>query len=207
VERLKEVAHGMDTQVNESFNNTFSWLAPKNKVYCGSQSLKNQLCMGIGINLLGTEAYFNKLFDELGISMTPNVIHFLQMKETKRLRKLRKVKLPDTKRDCLKNKYEQLRKDTAIIAQKERTKRDGTYKSGQNVLETDGSEEDVIVSACRSTRPPAKKKPIKCKCCGGNDHAFLQEARSAHTTREETVQELLQIFLLFFRLQVIFSEI
>jgi hypothetical protein len=42
-ERLKEVAHGMDTQCNESFNNMFSWLAPKNKVYCGTQSLRNRL--------------------------------------------------------------------------------------------------------------------------------------------------------------------
>jgi hypothetical protein len=36
LDRLKEVAHGMDTQPNESFNNTVSWFAPKNKVYCGS---------------------------------------------------------------------------------------------------------------------------------------------------------------------------
>ena len=28
-DQLKEVAHGMDTDVNESFNNTFSWLAPR----------------------------------------------------------------------------------------------------------------------------------------------------------------------------------
>jgi hypothetical protein len=55
VERLTEVAHGMDTQVNESFNNTFSWLAPKNKVYCGSQSLRNRLCIGMGINALGND--------------------------------------------------------------------------------------------------------------------------------------------------------
>lgn len=29
---LKEVGHGSDTQVNESLNNTISWLAPKNAV-------------------------------------------------------------------------------------------------------------------------------------------------------------------------------
>jgi hypothetical protein len=62
LERLNEVAHGMDTQVNESFNNTFSWLAPKNKVYAGSQSLKNRLCIGIGINALGTHEYFKRLY-------------------------------------------------------------------------------------------------------------------------------------------------
>jgi hypothetical protein len=29
----------MDTQVNESFNNIAAWMAPKNKVYCGSPFL------------------------------------------------------------------------------------------------------------------------------------------------------------------------
>jgi hypothetical protein len=45
LDRLKEVAHGMDTQINESFNNTASWFAPKNKVYCGSESLANRLSL------------------------------------------------------------------------------------------------------------------------------------------------------------------
>jgi hypothetical protein len=50
MERLEEVGHGYDTQINESYNNTASWFAPKNKVYCGSQSLKNRLSVAIGIN-------------------------------------------------------------------------------------------------------------------------------------------------------------
>jgi hypothetical protein len=57
-DRLKEVAHGMDTQVNESFNNTASWFAPKNKVYCGSSSLTNRLSIALGINTLGLTEYF-----------------------------------------------------------------------------------------------------------------------------------------------------
>jgi len=32
----KEVAHSLDTCANESFNNTMAWVAPKNKVYAGS---------------------------------------------------------------------------------------------------------------------------------------------------------------------------
>jgi hypothetical protein len=57
LERLKEIAHGMDTQVNESFNNTVSWMAPKNKVYCGSCSLSNWLCIAVGINSIGLVRY------------------------------------------------------------------------------------------------------------------------------------------------------
>ena len=40
-EALAEVSHGMDTQMNESLNNTISWFAPKNKVFCSSGSLQN----------------------------------------------------------------------------------------------------------------------------------------------------------------------
>jgi hypothetical protein len=85
-DRLKEIAHGMDTQVNESFNNTISWMAPKNKVYCGSSSLSNRLCMAVGINSIGLVRYFTRLYKEMGITMTPNVEHFLQVKERARTR-------------------------------------------------------------------------------------------------------------------------
>jgi hypothetical protein len=61
LDRLQEVAHGMDTQVNESFNNTASWFAPKNKVYCGTMSLTNRIGMAIGINSLGLLGYFQRL--------------------------------------------------------------------------------------------------------------------------------------------------
>lgn len=81
LERLKEVAHGMDTQVNESFNNTASWFAPKNKVYCGSRSLSNRISLAVGINTLGLLQYFKRLYKKLGIVITPNVLHFLQVKE------------------------------------------------------------------------------------------------------------------------------
>jgi hypothetical protein len=58
LERLLEVAHGMHTQVNESFNNTASWMAPKNKVYCATSSLTNQLSTDVAMNTLGFEEYF-----------------------------------------------------------------------------------------------------------------------------------------------------
>jgi hypothetical protein len=84
MDRLKEVAQGMDTQVNESFNNTASWLAPKNNVYCGTTSLTNRIAVGVGIVSLGLLEYFKRLYKALGIAMTPNVLHFLQVKDKQR---------------------------------------------------------------------------------------------------------------------------
>jgi len=42
LDAFKEVSHGMDTNTNESFNNVVAWLAPKNKTYSKSKSLKKQ---------------------------------------------------------------------------------------------------------------------------------------------------------------------
>ena len=81
LEALKEVAHSMDTLANESFNNTISWLAPKNKVYCGTQSLANRIAIAIGITTLGTMRYYTELFRLFRIPMTEDVAHWLQVKD------------------------------------------------------------------------------------------------------------------------------
>lgn len=41
LETLKEVAHGNDMCANKSFSDTIAWVAPKNEVHCGSNSLAN----------------------------------------------------------------------------------------------------------------------------------------------------------------------
>jgi hypothetical protein len=81
MEKLREVCHVMDTQVNDSMNNTISWLAPKNKCYGGSQSLQNRIAIANGINSLGLHKYYTRIFHALGIRMTPNIVHFLTVKE------------------------------------------------------------------------------------------------------------------------------
>ena len=104
----------MDTNVNESFNNTFSWLAPKNKVYCGTQSLHNRIAIGIGIQSIGMVEYFKRVFKTLGIAMTPNVLNFLAVKEVKRSKRHQKGKEAETKKQRLQSKYAQLRLDEAV---------------------------------------------------------------------------------------------
>jgi hypothetical protein len=157
LDRLQEVAHGMDSQVNESLNNTISWLAPKNKVYCGSRSLANRVGIAVGINSLGMLEYFTFLFKALGINMTDNVKHFLSMRETSRSSRLNKIKLREMKNLRNLKKYETLKKDT-LIAQKERAKRDGTYRRGMNM---DGEDE-----LKQPARPRKKQRSdVVCKHC------------------------------------------
>jgi hypothetical protein len=69
LERLQEVSHGLDTQVNESFNQSASWFAPKNnKVYCSSMSLTPTDCrllLALTV-LLASRKYFQHLYIALG---------------------------------------------------------------------------------------------------------------------------------------------
>jgi hypothetical protein len=189
IERLKEVAHGMDTQCNESFNNTFSWLAPKNKVYCGSQSLRNRLSIGIGINTIGHLHYFTRLYEQLGIIMTPNVRHFLATKETKRTKRILKRKTVDSKKHRRRQKYEKQRRDEAT-AIKERKKRDGTYKTAQNMEDILEDAEDATGEVPGIAR---KKTPTKCPYCGKKNPAYLARmtAPAAPTTAPDYADILL----------------
>jgi hypothetical protein len=99
------VSHGLDTQVNESFNQSASWFAPKNKVYCSSMSLTNRLSVALGINSLGVYDYFERLFNALGIVMTNDVHHYLTVKERARQKKLDKAKTKNEKKNRLKRKF------------------------------------------------------------------------------------------------------
>jgi hypothetical protein len=170
LDRLKEVAHGMDTQVNESFNNSAAWLAPKNKVYCGTTSLTNRISIGVGIVSIGIHCYFRRLFHSLGIAMTPNIIHFLEVKENQRRKRLVKLKTREAKRDRMKRKFDKLKEDEKI-AKKERSKRDGTYRTGMNVASgaADGYTEQELLEAAKM-KPKSTTRSRVCPHCGLKGH-------------------------------------
>ena len=169
LDRLKEVAHGMDTQVNESFNNTASWFAPKNKAHCGSQSLRVRIAMALGINSVGALEYFEKLFAELGITMTDGVRQSLRVKETVRMKRLAKVKTTQAKKKRKEAHFKAL-KQQETNAKKERAKRDGTHRRGMNL---DDNDELNFVT------PTNKKGPSQrvCPHCGKKGHSTTRSKK------------------------------
>jgi hypothetical protein len=78
--------------------------------------------------------------------VTPNVLHYLQVKGNSRNKRLDKAKTREQKRLKKKKHFLNLKRDEAI-AKHERTKRDGNYRTGQNM---DGEGDD-------DTAPPKKK--------------------------------------------------
>ena len=104
-ERLVDIAHGMDTNANESFNNTVTWFAPKNRVYCGSRSFNNQISIAIGITSLGFLTYFERLFNVLRIAITKNVRYYFAQRQKLREERLTCVKTKASKKKRNKRTY------------------------------------------------------------------------------------------------------
>jgi hypothetical protein len=185
LDNLREVAHGLDTQMNESFNNAASWLAPKNKVYCASGSLTNRISIALGVNAFGTEVYFTRLYKTFGITMTPNIIHCLRVKGDQRVSRLGHLKTKEAKTQRIKRKYVQL----ASEERKTKTagaKRDGTYKSGMNMEEGghDGYTLDELLAAAAvddtangNKNKTPRKKVLICPHCYIKGHSTT---RSKH---------------------------
>jgi hypothetical protein len=180
MDKLLEMAHGLDTNANEAFNNLCTWFAPKNKVYAGSGSLQNRIAMAVGITSMGVLDFYKKLFRKMGIAVTENVEHYLIKKETSRQKKLAKMKTKEAKKDKNKRKYDTL-KDHSKTAKTEFVKRIGTYRPGMNMddpfgellkaAEEGGDEEDEQ----QATKKPAAKrtKPTTkgfCLYCGKGNH-------------------------------------
>jgi hypothetical protein len=164
-DKLLEMAHGLDTNMNEAFNNICTWFAPKNKVFAGAYSLHNRIAFAVGINSLGVLEYFVRLYRKLGITMTDNVLHYLTKKEHKRSRKLAKVKTSEAKREKNKRKHDKLSKDVAV-AKMELHKRLGTYRKGMNLDDPFGDE------GAAENRPSKKQRThaVFCEWCGRRDH-------------------------------------
>ena len=92
LEALKEVQHTLDTCANESLNDAIAWLAPKNKVHCGTNSQKNRIAIAMGITSLGTLDFCTRMFQCLGIEMTDDVRHYPSVKGSSGARQLAKTK-------------------------------------------------------------------------------------------------------------------
>jgi hypothetical protein len=184
LDRLREIAHGMDTNMNEAFNNVCTWFAPKNKVFCGTGSLSNRLSMAASINSVGMDVFFSRLYEQLGIYVTPNVTHFLKLKEKSRFKRLATIRTRDFKVNKNKAKHVRQAADT-VIAKIEARKRAGTYRRGMNVDDSDEDNNDPLAGLLAAAaanpdegarKPAAKKRKainysgIHCQYCGVKGH-------------------------------------
>ena len=88
--------------------------------------------MAIGINLLGFLLCYRRLLAKLGITLTPDMKHFLEAKDRSRSKRLSKLKTTAKKKNRMQSKIENLRNET-VIAVKERARREDTCSRGRNI--------------------------------------------------------------------------
>jgi len=114
VEALLEVAHKYDTLCNESFNNVAAWLAPKNKIYGTSHSLKNRIAVAVGLTSVGTLAHHQEIFRRLGITMSSTVEHYLKLQSQHRDTRLVKQKTAEGKKNRVDKHHTKLLEKTVV---------------------------------------------------------------------------------------------
>ena len=115
MERPIETAHGMDTNINESFNNTALGLHQRSRcTVFSSISLHTCLSLAVGTSSPGLELCFKQLFKKLGIVVTNNLSCFLQVKHGKCMKRLTKIQRKEHKRAHNKHKFELLKEHTII---------------------------------------------------------------------------------------------
>jgi hypothetical protein len=184
LDKLVEMAHGMDTNVNEAFNQVCTWFAPKNKVFAGSGSLHNRLSMAVGINSLGYNEFFTTLLAKLGISMTENFAHYLRLKENNRVKRIAKTKTKEAKLSKNTNKRNKLQADTRI-AKTEYMRREGTYRKGMNMDDPFGelmaAEEDNRKAAAKGNKRTYTATSKFCEYCGKKGHATNKHKKCTAT--------------------------
>lgn len=78
-ERLKECHHTYDTQLNKALNNAIARVAPKNKTFSRSPSLRARVSIVIGIQNYGYNKFWTVLVGEkFGIEMSSAFVAFLE---------------------------------------------------------------------------------------------------------------------------------
>ena len=115
MDRLAEIGHGHDTNVNEALNNIISWFAPKNKTYCLSRSLINRVNCAVSINSIGFDSFYKQVFDCLGVDVPQPTVYYIEQRERWRQTRIRKSKTFEHKKKRSQKMHKKLREHTKDV--------------------------------------------------------------------------------------------
>ena len=86
-DKLKMLMHPWSTQLNEALNNSISSYAPKTKTFCRTMSLLTRVGIAAAVQGLGYSAFWNRVFQELCITMDHAFASSLTARDRKKNRK------------------------------------------------------------------------------------------------------------------------
>jgi hypothetical protein len=132
VERLNDVHHVFETQVNESLNQSVSLLVPKNRTYSMTMALTSRVMICCGMHLLGRGSYWMQVCEALKLSIPDATLQYLTNEQKKAQERKKQRSLPEFKRHrsaAFKEKIKQYTEDNI------KAKAAGqTYEKGKGFL-------------------------------------------------------------------------
>jgi hypothetical protein len=154
VEQMAYCNHPFDTQTNESLNNSIATVAPKTTCYSGTISLFSRIAIVIGLHNYGYVTYFEKLFSNLGMTMSTTLLKFLQGREDKKEVKRRYQRRLDIK-------AHRSKKQKKSIEQVLKERVDNSYGPGIG-LNAGISKKRKAADATEQENAPKQNKTCKC---------------------------------------------
>ena len=152
-EKLEEMRHTFETQVNESLNVAIMMLAPKHKTYSKSMSLQNRVMIGAGVKNCGFGGYWAAVFDQLGIEVTSSTaVFFEQVSSDRQMLKKREASIEFKRERARRNSKAQVNEQKKV--ERDMARGSGYGKEAQQQLEkgipTPSSSPDEIKAYCTS---------------------------------------------------------
>jgi hypothetical protein len=98
VERLDDVHHVFETQMNESLNQSVSLLVPKNRTYSMTMSLTSRVKICCGVHLSGRAAYWAQVFEALKLSIPDVTLQYLTKQQKRAEERKKQQSLPAFKK-------------------------------------------------------------------------------------------------------------
>ena len=160
IDALKMLHHPFSTQKNEAMNKSVSAFAPKGKTFSRTESLDTRVGVAAGIQVLGYELFWDKVFHAFDLVMDDKLRLFLRQLQKKKDRKRQKASTTAGKYRRTKRKHDKLRED---VKQDMLSQAEGThYETG---IAFKRIKKRALTQNASNVRNPkgTAKKDLRCK--------------------------------------------
>jgi hypothetical protein len=162
--KLRQLWHRYDTNLVEAFNKFLTKFLPKDKTYCQTIENKARSMVAVGIQSIGYQQFYSRVFERTGIGMFDNDITglFLRKEDADKLwRKLRRRK-ESVKIERMRKLYRDLKE--GVRKQVADNRKEMSYEAG--MMGPDGEEQPQQQQQKRRRR----KSTATCQYCGVVGH-------------------------------------
>jgi hypothetical protein len=179
-EALRDLRHGFHSNKCESLNGFITKALPKNKHTCLSNVNKARTNIIVGIDSLGYEQYFKRLFKRTGVQYTQVTRQHHQRIDKRRATQYLYKKRAESKRKRRRLLYDKIAAGNAAA---EESRREGyDYGPGLMAPKDEVNEELADVDGGSS-----KKLVVGCGKCGKSDHKTTRSMKCYYSTNQKSV--------------------